>query len=90
MPIFDDNTPKESTDEVQYQYLDSGVETLVQNYYDDLVWVNSWKPELTIKDLHKISIITLQYIWKHLGKKIPANHRRVIDERDNLLNFNSK
>lgn len=90
MSIFDNNTPKECNDEIQYQYLDSGIEELVQNYYDNLIWTNSGRSELTVKDLHKISIATLQYIWKYLGKKIPSNYRRVIDDKCNMLNFVSK
>lgn len=89
MSIFDQNSPKENSEELLYEAIKEELKPILEEWDKksgtlngaDIVFQDSNRTKL-IKDTSKI---VMQFIWKKLGMKIPEYSRRVLDDDFNIL-----
>ena len=81
MSIFDQNTPKENSEVLLYHAIDKELKTVLDQWGEGSL-------EMTKKEIVKeISKITMQFIWRKLGMKIPEYTRLMIDGDCKLIEF---
>ena len=90
MSVFNQNNPKENSEELLYQSIKDELKPILEEWdrksglFDNKYRVSFPDPNRTklIKDTSKI---VMQFIWKKLGWKIPDYTRRVLDNDYNIL-----
>ena len=83
MSIFDQNTPKENSEVLLYHAIKEELKTVLDQWEE-----GSDVMEMTKKEIVKvISKITMQFIWRKLGMKIPEYTRLMIDGDCKLIEF---
>lgn len=91
MSIFDQNSPKENSEELLYQAIKDELKPVLEEwdkkngmvFGTDMIYRDPSRTKL-IKDTSKI---VMQFIWRKLGLKIPDYTRRVLDDEYNLMEF---
>lgn len=91
MSIFDQNSPRENSEELLYEAIKEELKPILEEWDKksgtlngtDIVFQDSNRTKL-IKDTSKI---VMQFIWKKLGMKIPDYSRRVLDDEYNILEY---
>ena len=94
MSIFDQNSPKENSEELLYQIIKDELKPILEKWDDKVGRINTggvyfMDPQRTklIKDTSKV---VLQFIWKKLGLKMPEYTRQVLDNDFNILEFKNE
>jgi len=89
MSIFDQNSPQENSEELLYQAIKEELKPILIEWDEKCGMLGNtgipfMDPARTkmIKDTAKI---TLQFVWKKLGMKIPEYSRRILDDNNNIL-----
>lgn len=91
MSIFDQNSPRENSEELLYQAIKDELKLILEEWDKkngmvfgaDMIYQDPSRTKL-IKDTSKI---VMQFIWRKLGLKIPDYTRRVLDDEYNLMEF---
>ena len=84
MSIFDKNTNKENSEEILYQAIKDELQPILSKWVDQTDLDMSMTRQTMIKETSKI---TMQFIWRKLGLKMPDYTRRVLDDEYNLMEF---
>lgn len=89
MSIFDQNSPKENSEELLYETIKEELKPILEEWDDKMGKINTdgiyfHDPQRTklIKDTSKI---VMQFIWRKLGLRIPDYSRRVLDDDFTIL-----
>lgn len=89
MSIFDQNNPKENSEELLYQAIKEELEPILRNWDDKVgrentggLYIQDPQRMRLIKDTSKI---VMQFIWMKLGMKLPDYTRRILDSEYNLM-----
>ena len=84
MSIFDKNTNKENSEEILYQAIKDELQPVLDEWSAQSSLDISMTRHTMIKETSKI---TMQFIWRKLGLKMPDYTRRVLDDEYNLMEF---
>lgn len=95
MSIFDQNNPKENSEELLYQTIKDELKEVLDKY-DKKIGTPSTEIGIYFEDPERIKLIkdvsklTLQFVWKKLGMKMPEYTRQILDKDFNILNYKEK
>lgn len=93
MSIFDQNTPKENSEELLYIELKEELDEVFEKYYSDnrvTVKNNVFYDDVSLEDIKKIETITLQFVWRKLGMKLPNLTRNELDKDYKIMELKNK
>lgn len=93
MSIFDQNTPKENSEELLYIELKEELDEVFEKYYSDnraTVKNNVFYDDISLEDIKKIETITLQFVWRKLGMKMPNLTRNELDKDYKIMELKNK
>lgn len=89
MSLFDHKDIEHEIDSTQYTSIKKGLMELVEEWCK----MNSIKTygveyldPAKVKDMKEIAMISMQYVWKMMGKKIPDRSRNDLDSDCKLIN----
>ena len=91
MSVFDQNSPKENSDELLYEIIKEELKPILEKYDERCGRTLSGSSVITLSDANRtkiikeISKIVMQFVWKKLGMKMPDYTRRVLDDDFNIL-----
>ena len=94
MSIFDQNTPKENSEELLYIEIKDELQSLLddfdhkkgQKYCEGVYLQDSDRTRL----INEVGKVALQFIWRKLGMKIPEYTRQELDKDYNLMELKKK
>ncbi len=95
MSIFNQNSPREDSEELLYQAIKDELKPILEEWdrksglLDDNDRISFSDPNRTklIKDTSKI---VMQFIWRKLGWKIPDYTRQLLDSEYNIMELFKK
>ena len=89
MSIFNQNNPKENSEELLYQAIKDELKPILEEwdkkngiFGDAGIYLTDPSRLKLIKDTSKI---VMQFIWRKLGLKMPEYTRRVLDDNYNIM-----
>lgn len=89
MSLFDHKDIEHEIDSTQYASIKQGLMELVEEWYK----INSikqfgvgYRDPAILKNMKEIAMISMQYVWKMIGKKIPDRSRNDLDSDCKLIN----
>ena len=89
MSIFDQNNPKENSEELLYQAIKEELEPILRNWDDKVGRENTgglyFQDPQRMRLIKDTSKIVMQFIWMKLGMKLPDYTRRILDSEYNLM-----